>query len=241
MELERYVKGRDSFAVWFGKRVRWPLNRFLARHSLIGAEPFFDEAQVPGLAILRENWEVIRDEARDLMAERERIPPLGEISPDHRRIARDAAWKSFFFTGYGYQARANRARCPRTAALLDRVPDVVVAFYSIFEPGTHVHEHSGVTTALLNCHLGLMVPQGPERCEIRVDDRVRGWRPGEFLIFDETFPHEVWNLSAEPRVVLFVQVLRPMRLPGRLLGRFFLWCIKRTTFVQDVRRALDAR
>lgn len=121
------------------------------------------------------------------------------------------------------------------------MPNLVVAFFSVFEPGTHVHEHRGVTKALLNVHLGLVVPQGPRRCEIAVADERRSWTPGEYLIFDETFRHEVWNETREPRVVLFLQVLRPMRWPGRLLGKLFLWCVRRTSFVQDIRKALDAR
>jgi beta-hydroxylase len=94
-----------------------------------------------------------------------------------------------------------------------------LAFFSVFEPGTHVHEHRGVTKAMLNVHLGLIVPQGPERCEIRVEDQGRGWEPGEYMVFDETFHHEVWNETGEPRVILFPQVMRPMR--WRFLGKFF--------------------
>jgi beta-hydroxylase len=240
MELEQYSKGRDSFAVWVGKHLRWPLNRFLARQSRIGTQAFFSESQVPGLDILRENWTVIRDEAQALMADREGIPPLGKVSPDHRRIAASSQWKSFFFTGYGYHPMANRARCPRTAGLVDQVPNVVVAFFSIFEPGTHVPEHLGVTKAVLNVHLGLIVPQDAERCRIQVDGEERSWSPGEYLIFDETYRHEVFNDTDEPRVVLFLQVMRPMRWRGRMLGNFFLWCIRQTSFVQDVRRALAA-
>jgi beta-hydroxylase len=240
MELERYDAAEGNWAIRIGSRLRWPVNRFLARQSLIGQGPFFDESQVPGIGVLRDNWEVIEGEVKGLLAERASVPPLGKISPDHRRIAPNSDWKSFFFTGYGYHAAQNRARCPKTAALIDQVPNVVVAFFSIFEPGTHVPEHRGVTKAMLNVHLALVVPPGLERCEIRVEDQIRGWTPGEFLIFDETFRHEVWNESHEPRVVLFVQVLRPMRWPGRLLGKFFLWTVKRTRFVQDVRRALAA-
>jgi beta-hydroxylase len=240
LEPERYDAAADSFVVRLGKHARWPINRFLARQSTIGAGPFFEESEVPGIAVLRENWEAIRDEARALLADRGAVPPLGEISPDHRHIARTSAWKSFFFTGYGYQARQNRARCPRTAALIDRVPNVIVAFYSIFDPGTHLREHRGVTKAMLNVHLPLIVPGGSGRCEIRIGGRLRRWTPGEFLIFDDTFRHEAWNESREPRVVLLVQVARPMRWPGRLVGRLFMWSVKRSRFVQDVRRALAA-
>lgn len=240
MELEHYQPARDSFVVWAGKRIRRPINRWMAGQSLIGREPFIDPAHVPGIAILKQNWETIRDEAAEVMREREHIPAFGKISPDHRRIAQTSAWKSFFFKGYGYDIAANRARCPKTAALIDQVPDVVVAFFSIFELGTHLRDHYGVTKAMLNVHLGLLIPPKTDRCEIRVRDTIRTWTPGEFLIFDETFNHEAWNDSSEPRVVLFLQVMRPMRWPGRVMGKLFLSGLKRTTYVQDARKAIGA-
>lgn len=221
--------------------IRWPVNRFLTRQSRVGTQPLFDPSAVPGLDVLRDNWEAIRDEALAVMAGREDVPALGKVSPDHRGIAPTSAWKSFFFVGYGYRPRSNRARCPQTAALVDRVPNAVVAFYSIFEPQTYVPRHRGVTSGLINVHLPLIVPpEAAGRCEIRIDDTVHRWTPGEFLIFDETYEHEVWNDTQQPRVILLLQVLRPMRWRGRLLGKFFLWCIKRTSFVQDIRRNLEA-
>lgn len=241
MDLEKYARDGHGLVMHFGRKVRWPLNRFLSRQSLVGTQPFFDPGQLPGLDLLRDNWQTIRAEALTVLADRQNVPPLGKVSPDHRGIAPNAAWKSFFFSGYGYRAEANRTRCPKTAALLDRVPNVVVAFFSIFEPGTYVKAHKGVTSGLINVHLPLVVPPpAAGRCEIRVDDQVRRWTPGEYLIFDETYEHEVWNDTAEPRVVLLLQVLRPMRWRGRWLGKFFLWCVKRTSFVQDIRKAINA-
>lgn len=237
---ETFERIPDNFLVGLGKRLRRPLNRWLHNQSAIGAGPFFDENALPGIGLLSDNWEAIRSEAETLLANRAEIPPLGRISPDHRRIARDSSWKSFFLCGYGYKFQANRAKCPATAAVLDRIPGIVVAFFSIFEPGTHVPEHYGMTKALLNVHLGLIVPAGSERCEIRVRDEVRHWSPGRLLIFDETYNHEAWNLTGEPRVVLFLHVRRPMRWAGRLASNLFLAAVRRTTIVQDARRALDA-
>jgi ornithine lipid ester-linked acyl 2-hydroxylase len=237
-----FVRGPIPVLMRLARKVRWPVNRFLIRQSLVGDQSFFKPAQIPGIDILRDNWEAIRDEAAAVLADRADVPALGQVSPDHRGIAPNADWKSFFLTGYGYRAPANRARCPRTAALVDSVPDLVVSFFSIFEPGTHVPSHKGVTSGLINVHLSLIVPP-PDlgRCELRVADEIRRWRAGEFIIFDETYEHEAWNETAEPRVVLLLQVLRPMNPLGRVFGKFFLWCIKRTTFVQDIRRNIGAR
>lgn len=235
---ERFERKKQTLAVRFGKRIRDPVNRWFARQSLIGNDPFVDPALLPQLEPLKRNWEAIRAELMPLLAERTSIPAFGEISPDHRRIAPTAAWKSFFFEGYGLKAPANRARCPRTAALLDEVPGLVVAFFSIMEPGIHVPRHRGLTKAWLNCHLGLAVPQGPQRCEIQVGEEFAQWREGEWMVFDETNEHEVWNDSREPRVVLFLQVMRPMRWPGRLVARIIHGLIRRSSFVQDVKREI---
>ncbi|WP_260925539.1 aspartyl/asparaginyl beta-hydroxylase domain-containing protein [Novosphingobium sp. 9] len=240
VQEERFERIKETRAVKLGKRIRKPLNRFLARFSTIATTPIIDPAPVPGIELLRANWQAIAAEARAVLAERDAVPAFAKISPDHRRIAPSAKWKSFFFKGYGYDSPMNRAKCPQTAALVDRIPNVVVAFYSVFEPGTDVPSHHGVTKAMLNVHLGLSVPGGSEVCGIKVDGEDHGWREGELFVFDETYEHEAWNHTDRARVILFLQVMRPMRWPGRLLGKLFLAGVKRTSYVQDVRKAIGA-
>ncbi|MDC0887217.1 hypothetical protein OAS19_05450 [Altererythrobacter sp.] len=43
-----------------------------------------------------------QQEAQRLLNMQEDTPPLGAISPEHRRIANGPQWKSFFFEGYGF-------------------------------------------------------------------------------------------------------------------------------------------
>jgi beta-hydroxylase len=230
-----------SRIVRFGKRLRDPVNRWIARQSLIGDEPFLDYRTVPGLAELGARWPDIQAELLPLLAERNAIPALGELSPDHKKIAHDHHWKSFFFTGYGFRAADNHALCPTTSALLDKVPGLVVAFFSIMEPGTHVPPHRGVTKAWLNCHLGMVIPEGPGCCAMEVAGKTVEWHEGRWLVFDETNRHQVWNERSTPRVVLFLQVKRPMRWPGRVAAGALIGIIRRTSFVQDIRRNLGVR
>lgn len=237
---ERFKRPKQSALVRFGKAIRDPVNAWFARQSLIGDDPVVSADHLPVLAELRDNWQVVAKELQPLMAEREAIPAFGKISPDHRRIANSPAWKSLFFEGYGFRSAENRAKCPHTAAMLNRIPGLVVAFFSIMEPDTHVPRHRGLTKAWLNCHLPLDVPAGPGRCEMQVADQTVRWTEGEWLVFDETNQHEVWNTCPQPRVVLFLQVRRPMKLPGRLLARTIYEIIRRTGFVQDVRKAVGA-
>ena len=42
------------------------------------------------------------------------------------------------------------------------------------------------------------------------------------LLFDDCFEHEVLNETDETRIVLLIQVKRPVRLLGRIIGGLFL-------------------
>ncbi len=235
-----FVRPKQSAIIRYGKRLRDPVNRWFQRQSLIDTSAIVPPAQVPGLAQMQPHWRAIQSEAEALLSSREKIPPFGKISPDHRRIASGPQWKSFFFEGYGFRSEANRQTCPQTAALIDQVPGLVVAFYSIMAGDAHVPRHRGLTKAWLNCHLPLIVPRAAGRCEMQVGEETVRWTEGKWLVFDETHPHEVWNETGEPRVVLMLQVRRPMKRAGRLAASTLYHGIKRTSFVQDVRHALGA-
>lgn len=235
-----FLRPKQSISVRFGKAIRDPVNSFFAKQSLIGDSPIIDADQLPGLHSIRPQWQIMRKEALALLQRRSNIPPLGEVSPDHRRIARDENWKSLFLSGYGYQSEHNRALCPAISKAIDQIPGLVTAFLSIMEPGTHVPSHRGLTKAWLNCHLPLVLPDDSGRCEIEIAGSTYRWREGEYLVFDETYRHEVWNLSSQPRLILFMQLRRPMRWPGKALSNVIYHMIRRSSFVQDVRRKLHA-
>jgi beta-hydroxylase len=64
------------------------------------------------------------------------------------------------------------------------------------------------------------------------------WEQGKCVVFDDFFPHEVWNDTEEERVVLIFDFDRPMHLPGRIVGKFLTWGIKRTAYFKDAERNL---
>ncbi len=216
-----------------GKHLRGAFDRLIASSSLVANDPVLDVRDFAWTALLRESWEDIRDEAI-AVTRGEAAPSLATISPDHRSIAEVGKWRSFFLWGYGYPIDDNLARCPRTQALVERIPGLNSAFFSILAPGTHIPAHRGVTKGLITCHLGLIVPRDGD-VRMRVADRVVRWAEGETLVFDDTYDHEVWNDTAGTRVVLLVQFERPLRNPGKWFADFFLGFVRRSAFVQEAR------
>ena len=220
-----------------GKKLRPRVDRVIAADSEVPDAPVLDAGEFPWIVTLERSWDVIRAEADAALADLNRVPPLHEISPDHRRIAEPDNWRSFFLWGYGYRMDANCRACPRTDRLLREIPGLNSAFFSILKPGAHIPRHRGVTKAILTCHLGLQTPRHG-RCEMSVGDERVTWSEGRAVVFDDTYPHEVWNDTEELRIILLIQFRRPVRAPGRWLAGLFLAGVRRSPFVQEGRRNL---
>ena len=222
----------------FLKKQRHNANRLIARSSRIPNDPVLDPTTFGWTAQLQQNWRDIQREALNVYRHREAIPPLREISPDHRRIMKNDTWRSFFLIGYGHREEGNMARAPRTAQLLEQIPGLNSAFFSILAPGAVIVPHRGVTKAFVTAHLGLSVPQSHKNCWMRVADQRLFWREGEWLVFDDTYEHEVRNETDETRIVLLCQVERPVKAPGSWIAAGTMRYVKRSQFVQDAKNNL---
>ena len=229
----RAEKGRPLI-LRIGKHLRGFFDTLISSSSLVSNDPVLDTCDFPWTQLLRDNWEAIRDEAVSVALQPEAAPSLATISPDHRAIAKVNMWRSFFLWGYGYPVDENLARCPATTRVIEQIPGLNTAFFSILAPGTHIPDHRGVTKALITCHLGLIVPEDGD-VRMRVDDRIVRWHEGETLVFDDTYQHEVWNDTTSTRVVLLIQFGRPLRNPGKWIGETCVKLIRRTAFVKEAR------
>ena len=227
-----------SFLYRWLKARRHALNAWGASYSRIPDDPVLDPAVFPWTGEIARHWTTIRDEALAIYRHADAIPPLRRISPDHRRIATDDAWRSFFLIGYGNEVPGNIKRAPRTYELVRRIPQLNSAFFSILAPGAHIPRHRGVTKGIVTAHLGLSVPSDWQGCTIEVDGQEVHWRDGEWTVFDDTCFHEVWNRTNQPRIVLLCQVERLLRWPASWLAKFGLAYIRRSPFVREAREEL---
>ncbi len=201
-------------------------------YPFLPADEFFDRGHFPWFAELEARTDAIRAEALALVANGSAAirPYVRQESgtPDNKWSALDHSldWSACFLWEYGVKNEEVCARCPETAAALDAIPQNRVpgkapsAFFSILKPGAHIPPHTGVTNTRAIVHLPLVVPPG---CSFRVGGETREWRVGEAFAFDDTIEHEAWNRSAEPRIVLILDVWNPHLDAAEqdLLARFF--------------------
>ncbi len=221
------------------KRVRYgaihALDWVFGRYSLVGDQPIHDAADFPWTRQLESEWTTIRDEITPLLKHRDALPSFHDIAKDASTISQDDRWKTFFLYGYGEKAEQNCARCPRTTELVEQIPGMTTAFFSILSPGKHIPAHRGPYKGVLRYHLGLKVPEPADQCRIRVDDQITHWNEGEGLIFDDTYNHEVWNETDGERAILFVDFKRPLPTPLSQFNDLVMELIRRTSVVQDAR------
>ena len=236
--LQRFRKRRRKWFKRRGKRILRALFRYLGKQSLVGDPPVFDTSKFPWAIELEKNFDVIHRELQGILGMREYIPLFHDLSPDQKRISTGENWRTFFLKGFGYEAEQSWKRCPETMKVLSKIPNLRSAFFSILGPNYHIPHHQGVTKGLIRCHLGLIVPDQRDQCVMRVDDQICQWEEGRCLVFDDTYDHEVWNKTDQERVVLLMDVDRPMRLMGRLISRFLIFGITRSGYVQDARKNL---
>lgn len=167
-----------------------------------------DEEKVeifPKSIILEEKWKQIKEEALDIIEEVKGNVGKIFINQDED-FWKD--WNTFELRLFGVDNEINMAKCPILSEILKSDINITTAFFSIIGPHKTIHSHYGPFKGILRYHLGLEIPEG--NCLISVGNEIYKWKNGEGILFDETHKHFVLNETDYPRVILFLDVKRPM-------------------------------
>ena len=207
--------------------VRAIYDRRIATPATLEPEHYF-----PNAKRFTERWTDIRREALALAGQLNKVPRFHDIMPAQADISANDGrdWRVFIMKAYGVTVQKNLQRCPTVAALLNDAPEVVSAILSFLAPGKHVPEHRGPFRGILRFHLMLSMPRernGVPACVMNIDGVPYRLGDGESLLWDDTYPHEVWNRSEEVRIALLLDVWRKdMPADVALLSRAILLATK---------------
>ncbi|HEJ8053852.1 TPA: aspartyl/asparaginyl beta-hydroxylase domain-containing protein [Serratia marcescens] len=187
----------------------------------IQGKPVLDSAALfPDAERFTAQWRQIREEALTVAHDLHNIPRFHEIMIQQESISANDArdWRMFIMKAYGQPIARNLARCPALAALIASSPDVLSASLSFLAPGKQVPPHRGPFRGILRGYLVLDMPKrtdGAPAAVLKVDGREYRLHEGEFMLWDDTFEHEVWNDSPQVRTVLLLDIRR-RDMPGGL-------------------------
>ena len=184
------------------------------------ATPWHQARDYAPCRVLLEHYRTIRQEALELLDVDAREARHTTTSVFCSYLSQALASGDWADVGLYYNAMrndGNASRAPATSALLCQNKELRrhatscpfgSAYFSLLRPGTRLSPHCGPTNARLRAHLGLVVPEGDIRIRCG-DEPARKWAEGEVIVFDDSFEHEVWNLTDQPRLVLIVDIWHP--------------------------------
>ncbi|XP_061496714.1 aspartyl/asparaginyl beta-hydroxylase isoform X8 [Anopheles gambiae] len=211
--LQRLGRNSEARAV-YRKGVQKKLFRSVYQRSLynvdgLAARPYWTEEQTTyatELELIRAKWREVRDEGLKLLTS------AGVFVNESENLRDRGDWKQLELFSRGARVERNCARAPYTCRLVEQYFPAARTCkrgqvkFSVMHPGTHVWPHCGPTNCRVRAHLGLRVPPGTY---IRVAEETRSWENGKWLIFDDSFEHEVWHNGTETRLVLIVDFWHP--------------------------------
>jgi beta-hydroxylase len=221
----------------------------------------------PALAKLEAGYPAVREECLALLDHKERLTDIRALGGSYTMSGiHTIGWKTFVFKSAGF-IEENCARCPRTAALLRQIPGLYTAFFSVLDPHQVIPPHWGYYKGILRYHLGVVIPynNADKTCWLRVNadphdnaaerdkknkqrdtssivkGEVYHWHDGEGIVFDDNYLHDAGNESDRVRVVLWLDLKRPLPLPLDLYNRAVGWIAARDESVQQIRQNVIVR
>lgn len=185
-----------------------PINSVFYLSSAVPNKAYLDINQFPQLAHLRENWEVMRDEAKKLVEQ-----GYIKASDNYDDIGFNSffrtGWKRFYIKWYEDYLPSAKELCPKTIELLKNTQGMNAAMFAMLPKGGRLVRHRDPYAGSIRYHLGLITPNS-DNCYINVDGTEYYWQDGKDVVFDETFIHYAENKSDMDRIILFCDVERPL-------------------------------
>ncbi|PVY78421.1 beta-hydroxylase [Tamilnaduibacter salinus] len=203
-----------------------------------GRRPIMDVDQFPELDVIRQNWQTIREEALALHESRvfdQTSDPNSSAYYDIGfRTFYKYGWSKYYLKWYGTRHRSALSSCPETLRILDQVPCVNGAMFSVLPVGSKLTRHADPMACSMRYHLGLATPNDSQ-CYINIDGMDYSWRDGDDLLFDETYLHYARNDAAADRLILMCDVERPTWIVGRIVNFFYKGLMRLTVVPNDER------
>lgn len=121
---------------------------------------------------------------------------------------------------------------PFLVSILKQLKEVKSCAVSILPAKKIIPIHIGYNKGVMRYQLAIKVPQSGE-CFICVNGIKYQWTKGEGVLFDDTYPHKVYNDSEEDRIVLYMDVERPLNGGFKKMNNLLLNLVNKSSITKD--------
>jgi beta-hydroxylase len=204
--------------------------------------PFLDKNKYfPNSILFKQKWKDFRLELNNLLEQTNNGKDIRHtrtsFGNQNAIIGSDAdenrAWRIYHirlgksFTKHGLK------NFPILCKTLEKCPEVVACSISIIDEKTYIPMHVGYFKGVIRYMLALKVPKEKDKCFLCVNGQKYVWTEGEDILWDDIYPHRVENNTLENRVVIYMDVKRPLNKILSHLRDFTLNLMEGSKTVQD--------
>ena len=115
-------------------------------------------------------------------------------------------WKNWGLMYKDVALGKNAELCPLTTAMLNTIPGIRIAGFSLMTPNSVIDPHTdttGIKYGSLAYHLGIDVPD-KDSCFLIVNGEKKSEENGKVIIFDSTYIHSAYNITDKERCILYI-------------------------------------
>jgi ornithine lipid ester-linked acyl 2-hydroxylase len=189
---------------------------------------------------LENNFEIILQEVKEML--RQTTGTLAKytyggqnqsIGSDTRiQDGRDIGWEiTNIHMGNHFNALAEEIM-PTFVDLMKK-HKVLASVLSVLPGKTKIPPHYGYSSFVKRLMLGVTIPSDRENCYLCVNGEKQVWEEGKTMLWDDTYPHAVYNESTEDRVVIYMDILRITGDPiVDSVGTYLLNLLEKTSIIR---------
>ena len=102
---------------------------------------------------------------------------------------------------------------PFLCKILDTMPEVSSCALSLLEPKIKIPIHNGYYKGIMRFMLPIKIPKDKKNVFLCNNGIKYHWKEGNPVLWDDTYPHKVYNNTNEIRIVLYMDIERPFKNP----------------------------
>lgn len=160
--------------------------------------PYFQTFEYNWCSMLSNNYKIILEEFEQFQ-KNDKLQPY--FNKDQH--GKSGKWKTLPLITWNIK-RKHLKDFVKTNKLLQQIPGLVSASYSMLEKGGEIQEHFGDTDAHIRCHLCLYTS---ENAAFKVNNITVRWKEGECLIFCDACKHSGYNHGTKNRLIMILDIL----------------------------------
>jgi len=189
----------------------------------------------------------IAGELGGLLARGERGRSIRDVDERLVRSFGDVeAWRTIWLQ-FLHDDAGDLDQLPTLRRILDKYrAHIGMAFVSILPAHTVIPPHTGVLNTVLRYHYGLVVPSDDTannnhglNLALNVNEHQIRWQNRKAFLFDDTYVHCAFNHTDRQRIILFLDIIRPMPWPLSKINRLINSLFLSSTHMQQVKRRMQ--